>query len=475
MTPAALWASAEAVEATGGQVSGDWTASGISIDSRSVAPGDLFVALEGPNFDGHDFIAKALAGGAVAAMAHRRPDGLDPAAPLLLVDDTLAALNRLGAAARVRSQARFAGVTGSVGKTGTKEAIRHCLAAQAPTSASAASLNNHWGVPLSLARMDRQARYGVFEMGMNHAGEIRALTRLVRPHVALITTVEAAHSAHFDSIEGIAEAKAEIFEGVEPGGTAILKREHPLFQLLAARAREAGIERIVTFGRHPDADAHVLEATLDGGHSRIRASVHGAELAYRVGLPGDHWVENSLAVLATVAALGADLAAAAGELAGLQPLKGRGAQRSLALPGGGFTLIDDSYNANPTSMRAAFQVLRLAAPGAGGRRLAVLGDMLELGSASRNMHADLSEPLLEAGIDLVFTCGADMAALDEALPAERRGGHAADSAKLAPLVAAALRPGDVVLVKGSLGSRMANVIEALSQLGEAPARAANGQ
>jgi UDP-N-acetylmuramoyl-tripeptide--D-alanyl-D-alanine ligase len=469
-----LWTAQQAAEATGGRNTADWTAAGVSIDSRSLETGDLFIALEGPSFDGHDFIAAAFDANAAAVVAQRRPEGLREDAPLLLVEDTLAALSALGAAARARSEACFIGVTGSVGKTGVKEALRHCLAPQAPTAASAGSLNNHWGVPLSLARMRPQALYGVFEMGMNHPGEIRELSRLVRPHVALITAIEAAHSEFFASIEEIAKAKAEIFEGVEPGGAAVINREHPFFTLLAECAQRAGVKRIVSFGRHPEANARLINCSMHGGHSTVRALVGGNLLDYCLGLPGAHWVMNSLAVLATILAAGADLRAATAEMATLKPLKGRGARQVLSLPGGKFELIDDAYNANPASMRAAFEVLQNTTLDKGGRRLAVLGDMLELGRDAPTLHAKLAEPLEAAGIDLVFTCGPNMAALHEALPKARRGGHASDSGSLAPLVAAGLRPGDTVLVKGSRGSRMAQVIEALESLEHTPRRAANG-
>ena len=472
-----LWTADEISAATDGTPTGSWTATGVSIDSRSVDPGDLFIALEGPTFDGHDYIKAALDAGAVGVIAHRRPKGLGRNPPLVMVEDTMSALNALGAAARERSRARIIGVTGSVGKTGTKEALRQCLSAQAPTMASMGSLNNHWGVPLSLARMPRGTNYGVIEMGMNHAGEIRELTALARPHVALITTVAAAHSEFFNSLTEIAEAKAEIFEGVEPGGVAVINREHALFSLLADRAQAAGVEHIVTFGKHPDADARLINFTLHPGHSVVSALVGGRALDYIVSLSGAHWVINSLAVLASAAAAGADIDAAAAQLARLKPLKGRGARQVLTLNGGSFELIDDSYNANPASMTAAFAVLQQATLGPGGRRIAVLGDMLELGDQAEALHAALAKPVKDAGIDLVFTCGPNMGALHDALPKSLRGGHTADSKGLAPMISAALRPGDTVLVKGSLGSRMAIVIEALQALdalGTQP-RAANGE
>lgn len=469
-----LWSAAEAARATGGESRGDWAASGLSIDSRSIAAGDLFIALAGPKFDGHDFVAEVFAKGAVAAMVHRRPAELPDDAPLLLVDDTLQALQRLGTAARARSQARFAGITGSVGKTGTKEALKTCLAAQAPTAANVASFNNHWGLPLSLARMSRQAAYGVFELGMNNPGEILALAEILRPDVAVITNVEAAHIGNFDSIAAIADAKAEIFQAMDPKGVAVLNREHALFHHLRDKAVAAGVERIIGFGRHVDAEVRLLDSVLQADGSDVTALVGGRRLTYRVALPGDHWVKNSLAVLAAVDALGADVSVAASEMARLQPLKGRGQRHSIRTPAGSFELIDDSYNANPTSMRAAFDVLSRTEPGRSGRRIAVLGDMLELGQDSASLHRKLAPPLTGSGVDLVFACGPFMAELLDALPEAMRAGHAAESSGLLPAVRAAVAPGDVVLVKGSLGSRMAVIVEGLLALQQAVPGAADG-
>ena len=475
----ALWTAADAAAATNGTTTGEWTASGVSIDSRTLEPGDLFIALKGPSFDGHDYVAAAFAAGAAVAMIHRDPAELpgDIAGdrPLLRVGDTLKSLWALGTAARTRSKAEFLGITGSVGKTSTKEALRECLAAQAPTAANLGSLNNHWGVPLSLARMGPDAVYGVFEMGMNHPGEIAQLSALVRPRVAVITNVEPVHIAFFSSVAEIAEAKAEIFQGVTEGGVAVLNRDHALFHLLRERAEAAGIARIIGFGRHPDAEVRALEATLEPNVSRVRAAVLGIEVDYRLSLAGSHWVANSLAVLAAVAAVGADVVQAAEALGRVAPLKGRGQRFTPALPGGSFLLIDDSYNANPTSMRAAFQVLAQVRLAKGARRIVVLGDMLELGEDAAARHARLAAPLSALGIDLVFTCGAAMAALHEALPKALRGGHTADSRSLAPLVTGALKPGDAVLVKGSAGSRMGLVVEALQSIEADPPRAANGE
>ena len=469
-----IWTAAETAEATGGTAAGDWQANGLSIDSRSLTPGEIFVALQGPNFDGHDYISAAFEKGAVAAIAHRQPKGTAAQGPLLLVDDTLAALWKLGAAARARSNARFIGVTGSVGKTGTKEALRHCLGEQAATYANVGSLNNHWGVPLSLARMPRDTYYGVFELGMNNPGEIRKLVSLVRPQVAVITNVEAAHIGNFESVGAIADAKAEIFESLEPGGSAVLNRDHPLFHHLRDRAVAAGVTRIVGFGRHRDAEIRLTERRLQATHSDVTAMIGGKAVSYRISLPGSHWVINSLAVLAAVKEIGADAARAAQSLGSLAALKGRGERHQVNIPGGSFLLIDDSYNANPTSMKAAFEVLGRAEPEQGGRRIAILGDMLELGERGNALHRTLAGPLSACGADQVFTCGPQMRHLHDMLPKSLAAGHAKDSQALAQLASGSIAPGDVVLVKGSLGSKMRLIVDALLNLEGAVKRAANG-
>jgi UDP-N-acetylmuramoyl-tripeptide--D-alanyl-D-alanine ligase len=378
---------------------------------------------------------------------------------LLIVPDVLEGLVDLARAARARSKARIAGITGSVGKTGTKEALRLALAAQGKTHASAASYNNHWGVPLSLARMPQDAVYGVFELGMNHAGEITPLTRLVRPHVAVITTIEPVHLEYFGSLEAIADAKAEIFLGLEPGGAAVLNRDNAQYARLAAAAR---VERIVSFGEHPEADARLIKLALQAETSTVRASILGTDVGYKLGAPGRHVAFNSLAVLAAARLLGADLALAALALAGVTSPTGRGARTTLQLPTGSALLIDESYNANPASMRAALALLGQAAVGPRGRRIAVLGDMLELGVESATLHADLAGPVLDYKVDLVFCAGALMRSLWDALPAEHQGAYAETSAALEPQVLAAVRDGDAVMVKGSLGSRMGPIVKALA-------------
>jgi len=459
-----LWTSAEAEAATGGAGNRAWRASGLSIDSRCVAPGDLFVALRGESHDGHDHVAAAIAAGASSAIVSRLPAGLPRDAALLRVPDTFEALVRLATAARARAKAaRSVAITGSAGKTSTKDALRHALSAQAPTHGAAASFNNHVGVPVTLARLPRDASYVVYEVGMNHAGEITPLVRMVRPHVAVVTTVSHAHSGNFaDGIDGVARAKAEIFAA--GGEVAIANRDIPHHGVLEAEARRRGFASLVGFGEHPRAEFRLVGMRPEGGGIAVDAEVEGRRLSYRVGAPGRHWAMNSLAVLAATRALGADMEAAAASMATVAAPKGRGQQRPLGPAGRRFLLLDESYNANPASMRAALDVATGLAPGPGGRRIAVLGDMLELGAEAGALHAGLAAPVEAAGIDIAFTCGALMRRLHEALPARLRGAHAEDSAALAAIVAAEIRAGDVVVVKGSLGSRMQRVVEALAAL-----------
>lgn len=460
-----LWRAHEALAATAGDGPDGWVAHGVSIDSRTLLAGELFVALEGPNFDGHDFVADALAKGAAAAVVHRAPEGVAAGAPLLSVGDTLEALRALARAGRARTKARVCGVTGSSGKTSTKEALKACLAPQGKTFASAGSLNNHWGVPLSLARLPRDADFAVFEMGMNHAGEIAGLSELVRPDVAVITTIGLAHIEFFDSQDGIADAKSEIFLGMGPQGAAVLPRDDTYYDRLVANAERAGVTRVSSFGRHAEAAMRLLGADLYAACSAVQAIFRGKPLDYCIGAAGEHWVMNSLAVLAAVAALGADPLRASAEFARLQPGAGRGQRRRLRLPGGGAALlIDESYNANPDSVKAALAVLGRIKPEGAGRRIAVLGDMLELGEAAPAYHAELADAVAAAQVDLAYLSGPNMAHLAAALPPSRLAACSETSEPLAALVAEALLPGDVVLVKGSLGSRMRRVVEALDAL-----------
>jgi UDP-N-acetylmuramoyl-tripeptide--D-alanyl-D-alanine ligase len=437
---------------------------GLSIDSRSIGPGDAFFAIKGDNRDGHEFVNAALkAGAGLAVVAANRRTEFPKDAPLLIVGDVLEALRDLARAARARSKAKVIGVTGSVGKTSTKEALRLALGRDGETHASVASYNNHWGVPLSLARCPESARFAIFEMGMNHAGEIEPLTRLVRPHVAIVTTVEPVHLEFFRSVAAIADAKSEIFLGLEPGGAAVINGDNPHYARLRRRAREAGVERIVSFGERARSDARLLKSSLHPDCSTVRARILGNEVTYKIGAPGRHLVINSLAVLAAIVLAGGDLALGALALAQFKPASGRGGRITLDLPGGNALLIDESYNANPASMRAALALLGQAAIAPRGRRIAVLGDMLELGGKGGELHRELLDPVLSHSVDLVFCSGPLMRSLWEALPSERRGGYADTSAGLESLVLAAIRPGDAIMVKGSLGSQMALIVKALER------------
>lgn len=450
-----LWTSAELAAATGAPAPG-FAAGGVSIDTRTLAPGDLFVALRGEHGDGHDHVATALARGAAGAMVHRGPAHLPQYGERLLrVADTLAGLQALGAAGRARFAGRAVAVTGSVGKTTTKEMLRVALAAFGPTHAAAASHNNHWGVPLTLARLPRDAAFAVAEIGMNHAGEIAPLARLVRPQVAIITAVERAHVGHLGSIEAIAVEKASILSALPPGGAAVLPADSPLLPLLRAAAGEA---RVLLFGRAAGAAVRLLDLAADADGSDVVARIDGADIRFRVPAPGAHMAMNALATLAAVQALGLDAARAAAALAGFAPVGGRGARRRIPFGGGEVLLLDESYNASSASVRAALEVLALQ-PAT--RRIAVLGDMLELGAEGPAEHSALVSSVVSVA-HMVFTCGALMRRVHDSLPDRIRGVHADDSAALAPRVAAALRPGDVVLVKGSLGSRMSVIVQALS-------------
>ncbi len=467
-----LWTADEVARATGGRSLAPFAATGVSIDSRTVGAGDLFIALKGDNFDGHAYVAAALRAGAAGALVSTVPDGLENA-PLVVVDNTFNGLRALGAAARLRSDAKIVAITGSVGKTSTKEMVLQSLERQGGAHGSTGNLNNHFGLPLSLSRMPADAQFGVFEMGMNHAGEIEPLTLLARPHVAIVTTIEAVHLEHFRDIYGIADAKAEIFAGIEAGGTAVLNRDNPYFDHLVARAKERGVDRVVSFGSHPHADARLVNMALHPACACVAADIMGQAMTYKIGAPGRHWVMNSLAALAAVRLVGGDLGLAGLALASLTPPDGRGRRHVVERDGGTFELIDDSYNASPPSMRAAFATLAAARPDSRGHRIAILGDMLELGADAPALHATLAADIETAGIDRVYCAGPLMRHLFDALPASRRGMHAATAAELMTSALAAPRDGDVVLVKGSHGSRMYEVAAALIG-GGAPRIAAKG-
>lgn len=473
---APLWHAEEVAAATHGRLNTDnWQATGVSIDSRTCQPGDLFVAISGEQFDGHDFVASAFEAGAAAALVSQEPADLPKDAPLVQVEDAMHALEAMGRSARDRSKASVIGVTGSVGKTGTKEALSIAFGALGTTHATQGNLNNHIGVPLTLSRLPREARFAVIEMGMNHAGEISVLSKLARPDVAIITTIAAVHLEFFDSVAGIADAKAEIFDGMSEGSTAILNRDNVYFAILASRAWAHGVERVLGFGAHPEADACLSACALSGDGSDITARIGDRIIRYRLQVPGRHWIHNTLAVLASVHALEGDLNIAAEALGELSAPKGRGARFLIQLEDGPVTVIDESYNASPASMRAAFAVLASSQPKTGGRRIAVLGDMLELGETAPRLNAALARDLEAADVDRVFCAGPDMKALDDALPAAMRGGHAETSDALTAAVLDDIHAGDVVMIKGSLGSRMSVIVDALSGLdiGNAGTREAN--
>ena len=452
----ALWAPDALLAATGGMLRAPFSANGVSIDSRSVRDGQLFVALVGENGDGHDHVAGALQRGASGALVHRLPDDVADDAKLLVTHDTFAALHDLGRYARQRFTGRLVAVTGSVGKTTTKDMLRVILQAQSATKAvwaAEASHNNHWGVPLTLARLPPGHRFGVVEIGMNHAGEIAPLSRLARPHVAVVATIASAHIGHLGSIEAIADEKASIAKGLEPGGVLILPRDTPML----ARMRAAVTARVETFGTGNDATHRLVLAEADADGTDIMANIAGQILRFRLSAPGMHMAMTAVAALAAAAALGADVALGAHALEGFKPGIGRGARRQVTVAGGSATLLDESYNASAVAVRAALELLALVPAR---RRIAVLGDMLELGDAGASEHAGLAADVM-AHADLLYTCGPLMRLLQDAVPASTRGGHAANSAELASIVRDALRPGDAILVKGSLGSRMRIIVDAL--------------
>lgn len=473
-----LWTSRDAEAATGGRSTRAWEASGVSIDTRTLAPGDLFVALKATR-DGHGFVGQALAKGAAAALVTHRPEGVAEDAPLLLVPDVQAALEALGRAARARTRARVCAVTGSVGKTSTKEMLRAALAPQGRVHAAEASYNNHWGVPLTLARMPADADFAVVEIGMNHPGEIAPLSRQARPHVVVVTTVGPAHLEAFDSVAGIAREKASICEGLEPGGTAVLNGDLPETPILVAAAERAGA-KVVTFGTGRGLHHRLLDARVGEGATVGRARAWRTRLHLKVGTEGAHFALNALAALAAAQGLGADRALALNGLAAWTPPKGRGGREEVPWGEGPLTLLDDAFNANPTSMAAGLAVLAAQEPedGAGrvrrGRRVAILGDMLELGENEAGLHAALAKDPALARLHAVHCVGPRMRALHEALPEDRRGRWVGRPEELLPDLSRLLDAGDVVLVKGSKGSRVSRVVDAIRLIGQGAAPGGNG-
>lgn len=460
-----IWTAREAVDATKGAATGEWNAIGISIDSRTVQKGDLFIALQGEFGDGHDYVADALKKGAVAAVASKEINGV-PLEKLLVVGDTLKALQALAIAARSRTSAKVIGVTGSVGKTGTKEMLARAFQAQGQTHCSIKSYNNHWGVPYSLATMHAGTDYGIFEMGMNNPGEITLLSQMVKPDIAIITTIAPVHVGNFkNGIEGIIEAKAEIFHGVQEGGAVVLNKDIESYEVLQEKAEKKGLKPY-SFGEDESADATLLDCLEAANGTRVRASILNEEVRYTLQIPGRHIAVNSLSVLLAVKLAGGNIQVAAKAIEKQEAIIGRGKREfiNIGVKDNPVTLIDESYNASPVAMSAAFKVLALVDPGRGGRRIAVLGDMLELGAQSEKLHEDLALPLKAANIDLVYTCGKHMKKLHDRLPANQRGIHKENSKELSQIVPDVLTPGDVVMVKGSLGSKMGLIVEALRAL-----------
>ena len=460
-----LWTAEAAAAATGGRITRDWTATGVSIDTRTLQPGDLFIALTVAR-DAHDFVANALEKGASAALVSRVPEGVPDDAPLLIVEDVQSGLEALGRAARARVQARVIGITGSVGKTSTKEMLRDVLATQGRTHASVASYNNHWGVPLTLARMPADTEFAVIEMGMNHPGEIAPLSRMARPHVALVTTVAEVHMEAFDDgIEGIAREKAAIFEGLVPGGVAVVNDDIATQPILCAAA-EAAHARQIGFGEN-GRDFQLLSVTVADGVSVAKAETAGAPLLFKLASAGQHFAMNGLGALAAAQALGADLALSAHALSHWRPVGGRGVVERIELdpdrPDAALTLIDDAYNANPTSLGAAFDVLTQSTTH--GRRIAFVGDMKELGPKEREIHGAMAEHPAMAQIDLVHCVGPLMETLHHALPAEKQGQHTDTSEAMAPHLRALVKAGDTILVKGSLSMDMARIVSGIKDLG----------
>ena len=466
-----LWTSEALVAAMDGRPLGPMPEgiSGISIDSRSLQPGDAFFAIKGEAMDGHDFATAAIkAGAGVLVVAEGKLPSLGRlTAPIIVVEDVLVALEKLGVAARARSQAKIIAVTGSAGKTTTKEALRHVLSAVGKVHASAQSFNNHWGVPLTLARMPDDCDYAVFEIGMNHPDEIRPLVKMVRPHVAIVTIIAAAHLGFFRNLDEIAKAKAEIFEGLEPEGAAVLNRDDARFKLLDKMAHAAGVEHVYGFGENARSTFKLTRCELHADHSDIAARIGGHDMIARIGAPGRHMVQNVLAVLGAAQLVGADLDKVALALADLSAERGRGKRHVLRHPGGPITLIDESYNANPASMAAAMALLNATPVTGEGRRIAVLGDMLELGEHSAKLHAALADLIVGTGTQTVFLGGPEMRALAEALPEDIKTEYRAGVEELKPVLLAALKPGDVVMIKSSKGIGFAKLVDAL--LGKYPA------
>ncbi|MFC5387499.1 UDP-N-acetylmuramoylalanyl-D-glutamyl-2,6-diaminopimelate--D-alanyl-D-alanine ligase [Aquamicrobium segne] len=458
-----LWTTDALIEAMNGRPFGQMPegVQGISIDTRTLQPGDAFFAIKGETMDGHDFATAAIKAGAHLLVV---AEGKLPAlgrlrVPMIVVPDVLVAMEKLAESARARTRAKVIAVTGSAGKTTTKEALRHVLGMAGLVHASDKSFNNHWGVPLMLARLPQDTDYAVFEIGMNHPDEIRPLVKMVRPHVAIVTLVAAAHLGFFSDLDEIAAAKAEVFEGVEPDGAALINRDDPRANLLGTRAREAGVEHVLGFGEHQRSTYRLINCVLNADHSTMTARIGRREVVARIGVPGRHMVQNALAVLGAADLVGADIDQVALALGSLPAQQGRGRQHRLAHGDGSFTLIDESYNANPASMKAGLDLLNATPVEGEGRHIAVLGDMLELGDHADELHAQLAELIVDTGISHVLLAGPHMKALAEVLPSHLAVVHRDEADDLARLLMDTVQPGDVVMVKSSKGIGFSRIIE----------------
>ena len=459
-----MWTSVDIAQATTGMIYGNaFEATSVAIDSRRMQPGALFVALKGERMNGHDYVKDALANGAAGALVDTMPEGVKKNASIVMVNDTYKALVDMAVVARKKTGAKLIAVTGSVGKTGTKEALRTALSSAASVYATHGNLNNHIGMPLSLANLPADARYGVFELGMNHAGELSFLTRIVRPDIAVITNVEAVHLEFFPHVDAIADAKAEIMEGLPKDGVVILNRDNRYYPNLLAKARSYGIKNVVTFGEHAEAACRLIRYAPQELGSQVEAMIHGTLVTYRLGTIGRHWAMTSLAALAASVAAGADLANAAASLAHFHEPDGRGRLHQVSLRRGSYMLIDDCYNASPSSVAAGIAKLAELQESLGGkgRKIAALGDMLELGAASGELHTGLLPLLKEHAVDKVYTAGPFMKQLYDLLPSSMQGAHAANATELKAHVQSALTADDVLLLKGSRGSRMDIIRDAL--------------
>lgn len=455
-----IWNSSDAELATGGKSTNKWQASGVSIDSRNINSGDLFIAIVGENFDGHNFVNEALKKCA-AAVVNFVPEDAPEDANLLVVEGTIEAMRDMAEFSRKRLKGKVIAVTGSVGKTSTKEMLTEAFSCHGKTLATIGNLNNHYGLPLTLCRIPSDTEYCILEMGMSASGEISPLSVIARPDIAIITNVEPVHMEFFDSVEQISDAKSEIFDGMPEESVAILNRDNTHFMRMGSSAKQALISNIKSFGKTDGADYQLVEYSQKNGHGHVVAQLNGKKQEFDLGITGEHQALNAMAVLAAVESAGCDSQKSIKNLEKFSAKSGRGKKHKISIDGKSITIIDDTYNASPASVRAAIKTLNATKAESGGRAIAVLGDMFELGKKSEQMHADLSNDLQENKINLVFTAGELTNSLYNALPSKIKGAQAKNSEAIAPTVSKALQDGDIVLIKGSRGMRMERVVDYL--------------